>query len=88
VSFRQYDSLPAFLVCQLKFIGESFMNMQEIRALAKSHKIDPAGLSKIDIIHKLQRDEGNFDCYATAYDGVCDQLNCRWRNDCLETSRK
>lgn len=64
------------------------MNMQEIRAIALSHKIDFAGLSKMDIIHKLQRDEGNFDCYGSAYDGVCDQINCKWRDDCLEVSRE
>jgi hypothetical protein len=64
------------------------MNMQEIRTIAKSRKIDPAGLAKIDIIHKLQREEGNFDCFATAYDGVCDQVTCMWREDCLEASRE
>jgi hypothetical protein len=63
------------------------MNMAEVRAIAKSHKIETAGLSKIDIIHKLQRDEGNFDCYGTAYEGVCDQVGCRWREDCLEASK-
>jgi len=63
------------------------MNMQEIRAIAKSHKIDAAGLAKVDIIHTLQREEGNFDCYATAYTGVCDQTDCMWRDDCFVASR-
>jgi len=63
------------------------MNMQEIRAIAKSQKIDAAGLSKIDIIHTLQREEGNFDCYATAYASVCDQPDCMWRQDCFVASR-
>lgn len=63
------------------------MNMQEIRAIAKNHKIEIAGLSKIDIIHKLQRDEGNFDCYGSACDGVCDQVDCRWREDCFDVSK-
>lgn len=64
------------------------MNKHEIRAIAQSHKIEAAGLSKVDIIRKLQRDEGNFDCYATAYDAVCDQVDCQWREDCFEASRK
>jgi len=64
------------------------MNMQEIRAFAKSHKIDPVGMSKIDIIHRLQREEGNFDCYGTAFSGVCDQESCRWRDDCFEASQR
>lgn len=63
------------------------MNMQEIRAIATSHNIDSADLSKIDSIHMLQREEGNFDCYGTACDGVCDQVDCLWREDCFEASR-
>ena len=63
------------------------MNMQEVRSIAKKHHIDPIGMPKIDIIHKLQREEGNFDCFATAYDGVCDQKNCMWREDCFEISK-
>lgn len=62
------------------------MNMQEIRAIAKSQKIDAAGLVKKEIIHTVQRNEGNFDCYASAHDGVCDQTLCLWREDCLEAS--
>jgi len=64
------------------------MNMQEIRTIAKNNNINPAGLSKIDIIHKLQQEEGNFDCYATAYGGICDQISCKWREDCLEVSKE
>jgi hypothetical protein len=62
------------------------MNMQEIRAIAKSNKIDFSGMDKVDIIHSLQRKEGNFDCFGTTCDGVCDQLACLWREDCLHTS--
>lgn len=64
------------------------MNMQEIRTIAKQHFIEVAGLSKRDIIHKLQHQEGNFDCFATAYEGECDQPGCLWRNDCLQASRE
>jgi len=63
------------------------MNMQEIKSIAKNKKIDVAGLAKIDIIHTLQRKEGNFDCYGTAYGGVCDQLSCMWREDCFDASK-
>lgn len=63
------------------------MNMQEVRAIAKSHQIDAIGMSKVDIVHTIQREEGNFDCFATAYDGVCDQGNCMWREDCFELSK-
>lgn len=62
------------------------MNMHEIRAIAKDHKINASGMAKLDIIRLLQREEGNFDCYATAYEGVCDQVDCAWRKDCFEAS--
>jgi len=63
------------------------MNMQEIRAIAKSHKVDITGMPKIDIIRTVQREEGNFECFATAYDGVCDRTDCLWREDCFEASK-
>lgn len=62
------------------------MNMQEIRSIAKNQKIEVVGLSKMDIIHLLQRVEGNFDCYGTAYEGICSQVDCLWRKDCFEAS--
>ena len=61
--------------------------MQELRVLAKSHKINSVGVSKIDIIRAIQRKEGNFDCYASAHAGECDQGACLWRLDCLEASQ-
>ncbi len=63
------------------------MNMQEIRTIAKDNKINSVGMSKYDIIRKLQQDEGNFDCYGTANDGVCDQIACMWREDCFDASK-
>ncbi|MDQ7835092.1 MAG: hypothetical protein RDU24_06890 [Humidesulfovibrio sp.] len=30
-----------------------------------------------------QRQEGHFDCFATARDGYCDQGGCAYRSDCL-----
>ena len=62
--------------------------MQEIRALAKALSIPSFGKSKTDIIRALQRTEGNFDCYARASSGYCDQAGCRWHHDCLEESAK
>lgn len=63
------------------------MKLQEIRAIAKSNNVDFSGLDKSDLIHMLQRNEGNFDCSATAYDGICDQESCKWREDCLDSSK-
>lgn len=62
------------------------MKMEEVRSIAKSRGIKPAQLSKIGLIKSIQANEGNFDCFATAYDGECDQLGCSWREDCFESA--
>lgn len=64
------------------------MKMEEIRSIAKAHHIKTAHLSKLDLIRAIQSDEGNFDCFATAYSGECDQINCIWREDCLGAARE
>lgn len=62
------------------------MNMHSIRQVAKTLKVDPGKLSKTQLIRKIQHAEGNFECYATALDGECDQLDCAWRADCLNNA--
>jgi len=61
------------------------MKMEAVRTIARSHRIKPDHLSKTELIKAIQADEGNFDCFGSAYDGVCDQENCLWREDCLAT---
>jgi hypothetical protein len=41
-------------------------------------------LKKADLIRAIQEHEGNFPCFGTA-DGRCDQMDCLWRADCLQT---
>lgn len=62
------------------------MKVEEIRSIAKVYGIKPAHLSKAELIKSIQASEGNFACFATAYDGECDQLGCSWREDCFEAS--
>lgn len=64
------------------------MLMQEIREIAKDYGIKTARISKPELIRQIQRSEGNFDCFASAESGECDQLACRWREDCLTLARK
>jgi len=59
------------------------MNMQGIREIARKRGFSPGRLRKIELVRTLQRKEGSFDCFARAYLGYCDQLNCLWREDCL-----
>ena len=64
------------------------MNMQEIRGIARQLGVNSGRLTKVRLIHAIQRDEGNFDCFATASDGYCDQAGCLWRTDCLAASKE
>jgi hypothetical protein len=64
------------------------MNMQEIRSLAKHRGVKSSRLSKIELVQAIQNSEGNFDCFATAADGYCDQPDCRCRVDCFDSAKK
>lgn len=62
------------------------MKLEEVRTIAKSRSIKPNKLSKTELIKTIQFEEGNFDCYGTASNGECDQVNCLWREDCFDAS--
>jgi len=57
--------------------------MNDVRVLAREHGINSVRKSKADLIREIQLAEGNFDCFGTATAGICDQINCLWREDCL-----
>jgi hypothetical protein len=63
------------------------METNELQTLAKSHGIDDKKLSKLEVIKNIQINEGNFDCFASASSGECDQENCCWREDCFESAQ-
>jgi hypothetical protein len=61
------------------------MKMQEVREKAKVLELkNTFGLSKAELIRRIQKAEGNFDCFGTAKD-YCDQLDCCFRDDCLRS---
>lgn len=64
------------------------MKLEDVRNIAKTRGVHPGKHSKIELIKTLQSEEGNFDCFATAYSGECDQLNCLWRQDCFDAAMK
>jgi hypothetical protein len=64
------------------------MKLEDVRSIAKTRGVHPGKLSKTELIKSLQADEGNFDCFSTAYGGECDQVGCLWREDCFETAMK
>jgi hypothetical protein len=64
------------------------MKLDEVRAVAKSFGLKTAKRSKIELIKMIQNDGGNFDCYASALGGECDQAGCFWREDCFDDARE
>lgn len=59
------------------------MKIQKIRELARHQGLEPGKAGKVELIRAIQRKEGNFDCFATAHEGICDQDGCLWRTDCF-----
>jgi len=64
------------------------MNMQQIRTIARSINLKPGKMPKATLIRNIQTSEGNFDCFASAASGYCDQGGCIWRDDCLSLSQQ
>ena len=64
------------------------MNMQEIRGIAKGLGLKTSRTTKVNLVRSIQLTEGNFDCFGTAREGVCDQSGCLWRKDCLGPAGK
>ncbi len=64
------------------------MIMQEIRTIAKGYGVKATRLNKVELVHAIQQFEGNFDCFASACDGYCDQRDCLWQADCFIAAKK
>lgn len=62
------------------------MKMQEIREIARNVGLSPGRFNKIDLVRNIQITEGNFACFATAFDKSCDQGTCLWRTECFNQS--
>jgi hypothetical protein len=59
------------------------MTLKQIKDIAKQKGIKVGNVKKANAIKTIQRAEGNFDCFGTATAGICNQMNCLWREDCL-----
>jgi hypothetical protein len=60
------------------------MILKQVKDIAKTKGIKTGNMKKENIIRAIQKTEGNFDCFGTASAGVCDQINCLWKEDCLQ----
>jgi len=62
------------------------MERQVLDKVLGEMNTDTLGMSILDFTRLIQRTEGNFDCFGTAADGVCDQGSCLWRETCFTES--
>jgi hypothetical protein len=60
------------------------VKLEEVRQKAKDLGIKTGKLRKAELIRAIQEAEGNFPCFGTPENGECDQLECLWRDDCLQ----
>jgi hypothetical protein len=61
------------------------MKMKEVRSKAKELGIKPGRLRKTDLIHRIQRTEGNEPCYGRS-GGTCPRVDCCFFDDCIKMS--
>lgn len=62
------------------------MTIKEIRIFAEVKNISlPKKAKKAELIHIIQRSEGNQECYGTK---PCDNTGCLWYQDCIKESAK
>lgn len=54
----------------------------------KAKAVTEAVLARVEAVRLAQRQEGNFDCFATAKQGHCDQGSCLYRPECLDVSQR
>lgn len=59
------------------------MNMQDVRAKARQMGLRTGRMKKADMIHSIQRAEGNQPCYGHS-GGSCSQTGCCFMDDCLK----
>ncbi|WP_020678246.1 Rho termination factor N-terminal domain-containing protein [Geopsychrobacter electrodiphilus] len=59
------------------------MKLNEIKQLAKDRGLVPGRLRKVELIHSLQKQEGNPQCYQSGFAADCGQSHCLWRSDCI-----
>jgi hypothetical protein len=58
------------------------MTMAEIGQKAMSRGIQPGQMDKAELIHSIQKDEGNAPCFGTS-NGQCSYTDCCFMADCL-----
>ncbi|MBN1795815.1 MAG: Rho termination factor N-terminal domain-containing protein [Sedimentisphaerales bacterium] len=60
------------------------MSLNQIRKKAQELGIDPGKMKKPQLIHEIQKAEGNQPCFGTTQ-GWCQYSDCCFMDDCLKS---
>jgi hypothetical protein len=60
------------------------MKMEDVKKKAKKLSINFGKMSKAELIHAIQRTEGNTPCYGNSNNGHCPYTNCCFKSDCFK----
>jgi hypothetical protein len=60
------------------------MKMEDIRKKARKLGINTGKMGKAELIHAIQRTEGNTPCFGNSNNGNCPYTNCCFRSDCFK----
>ena len=58
------------------------MRLEEIREIAKKHKIKASKMKKAELVKAIQEAEANEACFESGKAEACGQESCLWREDC------
>lgn len=59
------------------------MKIDDIKEIARRHRIKTTKMKKSDLIRAIQLSEGNQDCFGNNGSGECGQEQCLWKEDCV-----
>lgn len=62
------------------------MQIENVRDIALSYQIECEGLFKNQIIRKIQKHNGQGNCFATNHGNSCRYIGCNWREECFAAS--
>lgn len=63
----------------------NYMKIIAVKEKAKALGIKPGTMNKTDLIHAIQKAEGNTECFGRSSNGSCSHTNCCFMDDCLTT---
>jgi hypothetical protein len=64
------------------------MEKSRLSEIAKQYLIFDDGQGETQLIRRIQQAKGERACFATAEANACNQIKCRWREDCLRKLRE